>query len=533
MGKLFMLRATPGPAISSDEVSRQGIVGRVSRFLIADSSEVASYSSQPMPRAGDGIGKARSMKALRWLSTLLLITFLGTLPGASFAQVSVGVSITVAPPELPEYEQPLCPAANYIWTPGYWAWGPGGYYWVPGTWVLAPSVGLLWTPGYWGWGDGVYLWHGGYWGPTVGFYGGVNYGFGYGGTGFYGGRWSGRYFSYNTAVVRVNTTIIHNVYVDRTVIVNGGNRVSFNGGRGGLSVRPTPGQLQAERQKRFGAIASQRNQERFARDNKANWASENNGRPRYAALQRPATSARDFNRAIPARDYKPGGNEGRPEAGGRPGAGGRPSETARPGARPGERPGERPAVRPENRPATRPSTTRPATRPESKPAERPAGKPATRPEAKPARPETRPGTGAGGRPEGRPESRPAARPETKPAAKPETKPAARPEARPAARPENRPETRPSPKPAERPAGRPATGPRPETKPAARPESKPAARPESRPAPAARPEAKPAARPAPQERAKPTARPAPQQHSQPKPESHPAPQPKGEGEKHPK
>src|ERR1700733_3834557 len=105
------------------------------------------------------------MKALRWFRTLTLIAILGALPCASFSQVSVGVSITVAPPELPVYEQPICPAANYIWTPGYWAWGPGGYYWVPGTWVLAPAVGLLWTPGYWGWGSGAYLWHGGYWGP--------------------------------------------------------------------------------------------------------------------------------------------------------------------------------------------------------------------------------------------------------------------------------------------------------------------------------------------------------------------------------
>ena len=29
----------------------------------------------------------------------------------------------MAPPELPVYEQPLCPQPNYMWTPGYWAWG--------------------------------------------------------------------------------------------------------------------------------------------------------------------------------------------------------------------------------------------------------------------------------------------------------------------------------------------------------------------------------------------------------------------------
>jgi hypothetical protein len=49
------------------------------------------------------------------------------------------------------------------------------------TWVQPPSVGLLWTPGYWGWRDGIYVWSAGYWEPHIGFYGGVDYGFGYGG----------------------------------------------------------------------------------------------------------------------------------------------------------------------------------------------------------------------------------------------------------------------------------------------------------------------------------------------------------------
>jgi hypothetical protein len=132
------------------------------------------------------------------------------LPFATQAQVSVGVSITTPPPPLPVYVQPYCPGPNYIWTPGYWAWGPDGYYWVPGTWVVAPQVGLLWTPGYWGWGDRVYVWHAGYWGPHVGFYGGINYGFGYVGVGYEGGYWRGGAFVYNTEVNRVNTTIIHN-----------------------------------------------------------------------------------------------------------------------------------------------------------------------------------------------------------------------------------------------------------------------------------------------------------------------------------
>ena len=179
------------------------------------------------------------MKLLHWFRNTLLIAALLALPGAIFAQVAV--SITVAPPPIPVYEQPVCPEANYIWTPGYWAWGDDGYYWVPGTWVAAPEPGLLWTPGYWGYHDGSYGWNAGYWGPEVGFYGGVDYGFGYYGNGFYGGRWSGDTFAYNTAVWSVNPTVIHNTYVDRTVIVNNESRVSYNGGNGGVMARATAG----------------------------------------------------------------------------------------------------------------------------------------------------------------------------------------------------------------------------------------------------------------------------------------------------
>ena len=91
-----------------------------------------------------------------------------------------------------------------MWTPGYWAYGDDGYYWVPGAWVPAPYEGALWTPGYWGWASGLYVWHRGYWGPHVGYYGGVNYGFGYMGVGFAGGVWRGGVFAYNTAVVHVD-----------------------------------------------------------------------------------------------------------------------------------------------------------------------------------------------------------------------------------------------------------------------------------------------------------------------------------------
>src|ERR1700730_15398756 len=121
---------------------------------------------------------------LKSWSRCLLPTLLSlALPALSIAQVSVNISVGVPPPELPVYDQPPIPDDGYIWTPGYWAWSDDiqDYYWVPGTWVLAPEPDYLWTPGYWGAEGAVFLWHSGYWGPHVGFYGGGNYGYGYGG----------------------------------------------------------------------------------------------------------------------------------------------------------------------------------------------------------------------------------------------------------------------------------------------------------------------------------------------------------------
>ena len=128
------------------------------------------------------------MTRLRWQVPLISVVILAT---AVSSWAGVFVSVAVGPPALPVYVQPVAPGPGYIWKPGYWAWGPDGYYWVPGTWVLPPEVGFLWTPGYWGFSAGLYNWHPGFWGPTVGFYGGINYGFGYPGHGYYGGYWRG------------------------------------------------------------------------------------------------------------------------------------------------------------------------------------------------------------------------------------------------------------------------------------------------------------------------------------------------------
>jgi WXXGXW repeat (2 copies) len=216
---------------------------------------------------------------------LLAALLLAALPIVS--QAFVAVSISVAPPVLPVYEQPPIPAPGYLWTPGYWAWDGQDYYWVPGTWVLAPDPGLLWTPGYWGWVNGTYLWHEGYWGPRVGFYGGVDYGYGYTGTGFVGGEWRGGTFFYNRAAANLGAVHITNVY-ERTVVNNiTVNRVSFNGGSGGTHARPTAAELAVEHERHVSATPVQNQHEQLARNNPELRASVNHGHPAVAATARP------------------------------------------------------------------------------------------------------------------------------------------------------------------------------------------------------------------------------------------------------
>ncbi|HUA88894.1 MAG TPA: hypothetical protein VL994_05635 [Steroidobacteraceae bacterium] len=218
---------------------------------------------------------------------VLAALLLALVPLAAQAGVVIGVSVNIAPPVLPVYVQPPLPAPGYMWTPGYWAWAPSGYYWVPGTWVMPPQPGLLWTPGYWGWVNGAYLWHGGYWGPHVGFYGGVNYGYGYGGAGFAGGEWRGGQFFYNSAVSNVHNVTVVNVY-NRTVVAGPVNRVAFNGGPGGVVAHASPAELAAAHEHHVAFTPSQREHENMARGNESLRASVNGGHPPIAATARPA-----------------------------------------------------------------------------------------------------------------------------------------------------------------------------------------------------------------------------------------------------
>jgi hypothetical protein len=233
--------------------------------------------------------KGSPMRTTRSFHTLLFVLAVLALSMPSFAQVRI--SVAFGPPPIPAYEQPLCPGEGYIWTPGYWAWDDeyDDYYWVPGTWVLAPEVGFFWTPPYWAWVDGAYVFYDGYWGPQVGFYGGIVYGFGYFGSGYVGGRWQGDRFFYNRSVTNVNVVSVRNVYnetvVNKNVTVN---RVSYNGGPGGVQARPRPEEQTAARQRHIPPVAVQTQHFQAARSNPELHASSNRGKPPVAATPKPA-----------------------------------------------------------------------------------------------------------------------------------------------------------------------------------------------------------------------------------------------------
>ncbi|MBS0395060.1 MAG: YXWGXW repeat-containing protein [Proteobacteria bacterium] len=237
---------------------------------------------------------ARSIHRRSLALALALAIVVAALGAASPANAffSLGVSVGFPPPPLPVYAQPACPGDGFLWVPGYWAYDDDtGYYWVPGTWMLAPSPGLLWTPGYWAWNSGGYVWNAGYWGPHVGFYGGINYGFGYFGSGFVGGYWSGEHFRYNGAVTNISsyTRSVTNVYYNNVGSRHlGDGRVSFQGGAGGTHAMPSRADLQAAREPHRDWTTLQRQHADLARSTPALASRVNHGQPTIAATPRAA-----------------------------------------------------------------------------------------------------------------------------------------------------------------------------------------------------------------------------------------------------
>jgi hypothetical protein len=322
------------------------------------------------------------MRTILSIRSLLFAFVMLAISATSYAQI--GISVTFGPPELPVYEQPSIPGEGYMWTPGYWAYADDDYYWVPGTWVMAPEPGLLWTPAYWGWNGNAFVFYDGYWGPQVGFYGGISYGYGYTGEGYEGGRWQNGQFYYNSSVNNVSTTTIHNVYT-ATVTNTTVNRVSYNGGNGGVNASPTPQQEAAAHQKHVPPVAAQTQHAQAARAQPELRASANHGKPPVAAT--PKTGAFKDRAVVPAKQagapYTPPAN--RTAAQPHPGS----TSPAQPNGPPAAQPNNRPEPN-RNEPAQRQQTPSRSERPErpgtqSPPETRPA--PKQQQEQKPKPPE--------------------------------------------------------------------------------------------------------------------------------------------------
>ncbi len=310
------------------------------------------------------------------------------------ASAQIAVDITIAPPELPVYEQPPLPAPGYIWTPGFWSYGDDGYYWVPGTWVEPPQPGLLWTPGYWGWNNGRYAFNQGYWGPHVGFYGGINYGYGYTGNGFEGGEWRGREFAYNRAVNNFGNVHVTNVYERNVTDITNVRRVSFNGPNG-VNARPTPEQERWNHEQHVQLTEAQQQHRQAAAQNRELRASVNHGDPAIKATSRPGdfssfrSTPAPANRGPQADEHRAGAPGPHMENGPHPALAPHPDAGARPNAAMRQEHGPRTEAAPHPEAAHGPEAAR---RPEA--ASRPEVGP--RPEATP-RPAVNPHPSAPGR----------------------------------------------------------------------------------------------------------------------------------------
>jgi hypothetical protein len=345
------------------------------------------------------------------------------------------------------YEQPPCPAPNLIWTPGHWRFGLFGFFWVPGVWVPAPYTGALWTPSYWGWSGGRYAYHEGYWGPHIGFYGGVNYGGGYGGIGFAGGTWNGGVFAYNTAVVRVNTDVVRNVYINRTIVeqttIINENHTSFNGGPNGVQHVAAPEEQIAEHESHTQPTAFQQQHMAAAKADPSSSFKNNGGHPKNLAVAKPLAVE---SHAAPA-GFKP--PPPRPV-----------TELAKVQAPPTTIAATKTAI-------TKTAAVKPPVPAKAAPMAETKPTPAPKTEAK-----TPPTTGT--KPTPTLESKPAPKPETKPAPTFESKPA------PKAETKSAPKTEMKTPPKSESMAAPKPAPKPETKPAPKPESKPGTKPGEKP-----------------------------------------------------
>ncbi len=192
----------------------------------------------------------------------------------------------------------------------------------------APLQSALWTPGYWGFYGGRYLFYPGHWGLHIGFYGGINYGFGYVGLGYEGGYWNGGHFFYNRAYNNINVRTVHNTYN-----YNAGNRGSYNHGnnnynnnrnnnnprpsyRGGAGVqaRPQPSERAAAHEPTAPRMNTQVQHAQNYRGVSGQYAAQNHGRPATPAVSRPLPADRNV-RPQPRGGSQPSGQRGGQQGG--------------------------------------------------------------------------------------------------------------------------------------------------------------------------------------------------------------------------
>jgi hypothetical protein len=180
-------------------------------------------------------------------------------------------------------------------------------------------MGALWTPGYWGFYGGRYLFYPGYWGLHIGFYGGINYGFGYGGFGYEGGYWNSGRFFYNRVYNNVNLGRVHNVYsyraTNRMVVNNHTNvnvRTSYRGGPGGIQAHPQPSEAAAWHEPTAPRMNTQVNHAQTYQTNRGQLATHNNGQPRTPAVSHPVPAEHNVTPTVRAGgNHSSGGNGGR------------------------------------------------------------------------------------------------------------------------------------------------------------------------------------------------------------------------------
>jgi hypothetical protein len=167
-----------------------------------------------------------------------------------------------------------------------------------------PYTGALWTPGYWGFYSNRYWFHPGHWGLHIGYYGGINYGFGYIGVGYEGGYWNGGRFTYNRLYNNVNERRVHNLYS-----YNAGNRAmanreafnresnnarpSFHGGTGGTQVRPRPSEAAAWREPTAPRMNTQVQHAQRYQSSPGQFANTNHGQPARPTVSRPIRADRN------------------------------------------------------------------------------------------------------------------------------------------------------------------------------------------------------------------------------------------------